>query len=109
MTRLLMEEAKRYTQSNRVSDLIPDLRARRQNRMQSIQMSNTKNYPTLSEVPAEELPSRDTANRLVEIFKQKGELKYFHRLYAHELTLDRPGILADFARSAIRERLRRRL
>lgn len=73
MTRLLMEEAKRYTQSNRISDLIPDLRARRQNRMQSIQMNNTKNYPTTSELPAEELPSRDTANRLVEIFKQKGE------------------------------------
>ena len=73
MTRLLMEEAKRFTQSNRISDLIPDLRAKRQNRMQSIQMTASKNYPTTSETPAEELPSRDTATRLVEIFKQKGK------------------------------------
>lgn len=73
MTRLLMEEAKRFTQTNRISDLIPDLRARRQNRMQSIQMTASKSYPTTSEQPAEELPSRDTARRLVEIFKQKGE------------------------------------
>ena len=75
MTRLLMEEAKRFTQSNRISDLIPDLRARRQNRMQSIQMTASKSYPTTSEQPAEELPSRETARRLVEIFKQKGKFK----------------------------------
>ena len=100
MTRLLMEEAKRYTQSNRISDLIPDLRLRRQNRMQSIQMTNSKNYPTTSEVPAEELPSRDTANRLVEVFKQKGGLGSFiaeHKL----LTIHRPSVLADSSRGGV--------
>ncbi|KAF4123925.1 Fungal trans [Geosmithia morbida] len=73
MTRLLMEEAKRFSQSNRVADLIPDLETRRRNRMQSIQMTAANNYPTMSGEPAEELPRRDTATKLVEIYKHKGE------------------------------------
>lgn len=76
MTRLLMEEAKRFTESNRISDLIPALRARRQLRMQSIQMTSQasghkKSYPMTSELPAKELPRRDVAERLVQIFNQK--------------------------------------
>ncbi|KAG9257980.1 fungal-specific transcription factor domain-containing protein [Emericellopsis atlantica] len=74
MTRLLMEEAKRFTQSNRVADLIPDLKARRQHRMQSIQMSNQHSYPTISESPAARLPDIDTTRSIVEIFKQKGQV-----------------------------------
>lgn len=73
MTRLLMEEAKRFSQSTRVADLIPDIEARRRNRMQSIQMTAANSYPMMSCEPAEELPSRETANKLVEIFKHKGE------------------------------------
>lgn len=76
MTRLLMEEAKKYTASDRISDLIPDVRSRSQNRMQSVQMTGLSNdrkksYPTLSERPAEGLPSRATMDKLVELFKQK--------------------------------------
>lgn len=76
MTRLLMEEAKRYTASNRISDLIPEVRARSQARMQSIQMTGPpngrkKSYPMLSEGPADGLPSRATMDKLIELFIQK--------------------------------------
>ncbi|KAG6014742.1 hypothetical protein E4U43_006202 [Claviceps pusilla] len=79
MTRLLMEEAKRYSASNRISDLIPEVRSRSQARMQSIQMSvspndRKKSYPTLSERPAEGLPSRVTMDKLVQLFKQKSQV-----------------------------------
>lgn len=80
MTRLLMEEAKRYTDSNSISELIPEVRARRQARMQSIQMTGTpttrkKSYPMISEHPAENLPTRPVATKLTEAFQKK--CKYF--------------------------------
>ncbi|KID77083.1 Transcriptional activator protein acu-15 [Metarhizium brunneum] len=79
MTRLLMEEAKRYTASNRISDLIPEVRARSQARMQSIQMTGPpngrkKSYPMLSEGPADGLPSRATMDKLIELFIQKSQV-----------------------------------
>lgn len=85
MTRLLMEEAKRFTDSKRISDLIPELRARRQARMQSIVMTGPspnrkKSYPMMSEVPAETLPTRSIADKLTEIFNQKGESYHDSRL-----------------------------
>jgi hypothetical protein len=77
MTRLLMAEAKRFTDSNKISDLIPEVRARSQARMQSIQMtgsgsSRKKSYPMVSECPAEGLPTRAVADKLVEIYFKKG-------------------------------------
>ncbi|PHH67553.1 hypothetical protein CDD82_1367 [Ophiocordyceps australis] len=78
MTRLLMEEAKRYTDSQRISELIPELRARSRARMQSIQMTGLnatrkKSYPLVSERPAESLPKRETADKLVEMYRQKAQ------------------------------------
>ncbi|KAM0225779.1 hypothetical protein ACHAQD_000738 [Fusarium lateritium] len=77
MTRLLMEQAKRYTDSKRISDLIPSVRAR-QARMQSIQMTGPsarrKSYPMISQHPAESLPTRAVADKLLEIFNQKAQL-----------------------------------
>ncbi|KAK2592861.1 hypothetical protein QQS21_009428 [Conoideocrella luteorostrata] len=78
MTRLLMEEAKRFTASNRISDLIPEVRARSQTRMQSIQMTGPpsgrkKSYPMLSERPAEGLPTRATMDKLIELFIQQSQ------------------------------------
>ncbi|KAF7559542.1 hypothetical protein G7046_g4623 [Stylonectria norvegica] len=78
MTRLLMEEAKRYTDSKRISELFPEVRAR-QARMQSIQMTGPsanrkKSYPMISEHPAENLPTRAVADKLVEIFHQKAQV-----------------------------------
>lgn len=84
MTRLVMEEAKRYTESNRISELIPEVRARRterMNRMQSIvnfrdslsgPSSRKKSYPMISAHPAQNLPTRPIADKLVEIFNQRG-------------------------------------
>ncbi|CAN8101963.1 unnamed protein product [Discula destructiva] len=83
MTRLLMEQAKRYTDSQRISDLIPDVRARRMdrlNRMHSIvpmgasisgpagNAARQRNFPMISEHAAATLPSRSMADRLVEMY-----------------------------------------
>lgn len=80
MTRLLVDEAKRFSEANRISDLIPELRARRQARMQSIQMTGSssnraarkKSYPMMSEGPAESLPDRSAADRLIDVYLRKG-------------------------------------
>ncbi|RYO77782.1 hypothetical protein DL762_009043 [Monosporascus cannonballus] len=91
MTRLLMEEAKRYTESTRISELIPEVRVRRRSptpgppaaastgmRSQSFSVlppaaSRRKSYPMISAVPAQTLPSRAIADKLVEVFVQRGE------------------------------------
>lgn len=83
MTRLLMEEAKRYTESRRIADLIPQVRARRvdpRDRMQSVVMGGSiigpsgsrKSYPARSILPAPSLPSRETVDGLVRIFNDRG-------------------------------------
>ncbi|KAI1482023.1 fungal-specific transcription factor domain-containing protein [Daldinia eschscholtzii] len=89
MTRILMEEAKRYTDSKRISELIPDLRERRQTaapgsffpgtRSQSFTIpppisARKKSYPIISGVPAQNLPSRGIADRLVEVFHQRAQV-----------------------------------
>lgn len=92
MTRLLMEQAKRYTDSQRVSELIPDVRARRLdrvNRMQSVvqfgasisgpsgMAARKKSFPMISEHPAQALPSRQVTDKLVEVFNSRGIYIYF--------------------------------
>ena len=84
MSRLLMEEAKRYTDSKRISELIPEVRARRierMNRMQSIvsmggsisgPSARRKSYPMISAHPAQSLPNRAVADKLVNLFNQRG-------------------------------------
>lgn len=84
MTRLVMEEAKKYTESNRISELIPEVHTRRierANRMQSIvnfrsslsdHSSRKKSYPMISAHPAQNLPTRPIADKLVEIFNRRG-------------------------------------
>lgn len=86
MTRLVMEEAKRYTESKRISELIPEVRARRterMNRMQSIvnfrdslsgSSSRKKSYPMISAHPAQALPTRPIADKLVEIYNQRAQV-----------------------------------
>lgn len=79
MTRLLMEAAKRYTDSARISELFPRVRVRRE-RVQSVIMGNNggvaqerrRSYPMQSEVPAETLPTRQIVDGLVEVFNQRG-------------------------------------
>lgn len=83
MTRLLMEEAKRFTESKKISDLIPEVRARRLARMQSTAMAGgtsgtgsvsmrKKSFPMVSAVPAQSLPSRQITEKLVDVFKERG-------------------------------------
>lgn len=83
MTRLLMEEAKRYTESRRIADLIPGVRARRidrRDRMQSVTMGRSisgpsgrnKSYPAHSVLPLSDLPRREVVDGLVRIFNEKG-------------------------------------
>ncbi|RYP68429.1 hypothetical protein DL771_006693 [Monosporascus sp. 5C6A] len=92
MTRLLMEEAKRYTESARISELIPEVRVRRRSptpglpaaastgtRSRSFSVlpaaaSRRKSYPMISAVPAQNLPSRAIADKLVEVFVQRGQV-----------------------------------
>ncbi|OAA65541.1 c6 zinc finger domain containing protein [Niveomyces insectorum RCEF 264] len=91
MTRLLMEEAKRYTETQRISELIPELNARRierRSRMQSISGPNggfgkasfsgasqrKKSYPMMSAHPAPSLPTRPIVDKLVEVFVTRAQV-----------------------------------
>jgi hypothetical protein len=85
MTRLLMEEAKRYTASKKISEIIPEVRSRRMtrtDRMQSISMggsipglpsSRKRSYPMTAEHPASNLPTRAMVDKLVAVYNQRGE------------------------------------
>ncbi|EFX00234.1 c6 zinc finger domain containing protein [Grosmannia clavigera kw1407] len=82
MTRLLMEQAKRYTEWQCISELIPKLQARRRerlDRMHSIAGMNggpdvggsgirKKSYPMISAHPAPGLPTRPMAEMLFKLF-----------------------------------------
>jgi hypothetical protein len=86
MTRIVMEKAKRYTDTGRISELIPEVRDRRKAavsettatgaRSQSFSMLSAnprkKSYPMISAVAASHLPSRTVADKLVEVFHQRG-------------------------------------
>ncbi|KAI0442977.1 hypothetical protein F4803DRAFT_550549 [Xylaria telfairii] len=88
MTRIVMEEAKRYTDTGRISELIPDVKGRRKtavfgttatgNRSQSFSMPamnpRKKSYPMVSAVAASGLPSRPIADKLVEVFHQRAQV-----------------------------------
>ncbi|KAK3688038.1 fungal-specific transcription factor domain-containing protein [Podospora appendiculata] len=86
MTRLLMEEAKRYTETKRIADLVPELHTRRQdrgNRMQSVvsmmgsisgPAGRKRNYPKTSAHPAQQLPNRAAVDKLVEAFNKKAQV-----------------------------------
>jgi hypothetical protein len=74
MTRLVMEEAKKYTDSRTIRELVPEVRKRR-TPVQSPESSTgrKKSYPMISAVPAQNLPSRLVTDKLVEVFNQKGK------------------------------------
>ncbi|KAH8665772.1 fungal-specific transcription factor domain-containing protein [Tricladium varicosporioides] len=74
MTRLVMEEAKKYTDSRTIRELVPEVRDRRP-AVQSPESSTgrKKSYPMISAVPAPTLPSRLVTDKLVEVFNQKAQ------------------------------------
>ncbi|KAI1825503.1 hypothetical protein F4861DRAFT_537965 [Xylaria intraflava] len=99
MTRIVMEEAKRYTDTGRISELVPDIKGRRTVStagapaagMRSLSFSmppvnpRKKSYPMISAVAAPSLPSRGIADKLIEVFHQRAQV--FHPIL-HE------GVLA---------------
>lgn len=75
MTRLVMEEAKRYTDSRTIRELVPDVVARRtpvSSPGAEPQTERKKSYPMISAVAADKLPGRLVTDKLVEVFNQKG-------------------------------------
>ncbi|ETS87228.1 hypothetical protein PFICI_01056 [Pestalotiopsis fici W106-1] len=89
MTRMVMEEAKRYTDSNRISELVPSVRNRRPiapetlNTLATRSMSfsipqsaaaRKKSFPMISGVPAATLPSRVIVDRLLEVYQQRAQV-----------------------------------
>jgi hypothetical protein len=106
MTRLLMEEAKRYTASKRIADLIPEINKRRReraDRMQSVSMAGSisgppgrkKSYPMTSEHPAVGFPTKEVYFGLLDCFNQKGEgdgqFEHCAPYLLHHSTLDTNG------------------
>jgi hypothetical protein len=73
MTRLVMEEAKRYTDSRSIRELVPEVIERRTPVSSPDTMcERKKSYPMISAVPADKLPGRVVTDKLVEVFNQKG-------------------------------------
>lgn len=74
MTRLVMEEARRYTDSRSIRELVPEISQRR-TPVQSpdSQAERKRSYPMISAVPADRLPSRLVTDKLIEVFNQKGQ------------------------------------
>lgn len=72
MTRLVMEEAKKYTDSRTIRELVPDIRNRRSCRNDSGK-GRKKKYPRVSALPAQVLPSLSVTEELLEVFNQKGQ------------------------------------
>lgn len=75
MTRLVMEEAKRYTDSRSIRELVPEVGQRRTPvSSPGTYAERKKSYPMISAVAADKLPSRLVTDKLVEVFNQRGKL-----------------------------------
>jgi hypothetical protein len=73
MTRLVMEEAKKYTDSRSIRELVPEVCQRRTPTKSPDPYAEwERSYPMISAVPALTLPSRLVTDKLVEIYNQKG-------------------------------------
>ncbi|KAF2010238.1 hypothetical protein BU24DRAFT_73473 [Aaosphaeria arxii CBS 175.79] len=82
ITRLVMQLAKQFTDSKSISEIVPHARARsiKATFDEEDKKPTSKVYPLISDVAAEELPNRDLANLLVELFYSKVHPMYpmFH-------------------------------
>ncbi|KAF2755281.1 hypothetical protein EJ05DRAFT_128532 [Pseudovirgaria hyperparasitica] len=85
LTRLVMQLAKQFTDSKSISEIVPNARQRmiKEQTSKETEKPTSKIYPLISNVAAEELPTRDLTNRLVQLFYMK-----VHPLYPlfHEPT-----------------------
>ncbi|KAL8839403.1 MAG: hypothetical protein Q9170_001742 [Blastenia crenularia] len=75
MTRLVMELAKRETQSRSIQHIISDAKARRIRDRFSLELAKptSKIYPLVSSVAAPDLPSRELTEKLIELFNRKAQ------------------------------------
>ena len=75
MPRLVMELAKRETQSKSIQDIVSDTKARRIRDRFGMELAKptSKIYPLVSSVAAPDLPSRDLTEKLVELFNRKAQ------------------------------------
>ncbi|KAL8691978.1 MAG: hypothetical protein Q9218_002902 [Villophora microphyllina] len=75
MTRLVMEIAKRQTQSTSIQDIISDSKARRNRDRFTLESAKptSKVYPLVSDVAAPDLPSRHLTDNLVDLFNRKAQ------------------------------------
>jgi hypothetical protein len=74
ITRLVMQLAKHFTESKSISEIVPHARAKsiKATFAQEDKRPTSKIYPLVSDVAAEELPNRNLANLLVDLFYCKG-------------------------------------
>ncbi|KAL8950697.1 MAG: hypothetical protein Q9222_003283 [Ikaeria aurantiellina] len=75
MTRLVMELAKRQTQSRSIQDIVSDSKVRQIRDRSTLELAKptSKVYPLVSSVAAPDLPSRDLTEKLVELFNRKAQ------------------------------------
>lgn len=74
IVKLVMQLAKQFTDSKSISEIVPDSHARfvKERFRQEDAKPTSKVYPLVSDVAAEELPTRDLTNLLVQLFYLKG-------------------------------------
>ena len=90
MTRLVMEEAKKYTDSRSIRELVPEVSQRRTPAQSpEAYTERKKSYPMISAVPAPTLPSRLVTDKLVEVFNQRGNYARTSLLLKKALLLER--------------------
>ena len=72
MTRLVIEEARRYTNSRSIRELIPDINERRSHPPEGSIPPAKPMYPMTSAFPADGLPTPGARQILLNVFNQKG-------------------------------------
>lgn len=68
ITRLVMEDAKKYADTSKIRDLVPEVRGRSLPLGRLGLADRKQSYPIISAVPANALPSRQIAENLVKVF-----------------------------------------
>lgn len=88
ITRLVMQLAKQFTDARSIKEIVPEQRARQIKELYAQEQAKptSKVYPLISDVAAVDLPNRELANLLVQLYKLKVQPMY---PALHEPTLDK--------------------
>lgn len=78
ITRLVMQLAKRFTQSGSITDIVDENKAQEIKNAfaQEEEKPDSKIYPHVSDIPAMHLPDREVTNTLVDFFNLRGTSVY---------------------------------